>query len=210
MSSSEMCVRTGHVRSGFTLLEVLAAVLILGMLYTVLAGVAIEGLRAEGQNRRRLEASLLADQRMAEMESGFTTEGAPPIGHREEERDLYVVETDVRGLDVNSLLPPAALAGGSFESWILNNEANEPRLREIRIAVTWPEGDVQLSVVRTTFAFDTADLATSLASSPDTAGELDAAGTAATTGRGAGGKAGSLEQMLERQERRDPSRRNFR
>ncbi|MFB3118027.1 MAG: prepilin-type N-terminal cleavage/methylation domain-containing protein, partial [Myxococcota bacterium] len=46
---------------GFTLIEVLGAVAILAILYTTLATVAIRGLRSEGESRRMLEASLLAD-----------------------------------------------------------------------------------------------------------------------------------------------------
>ena len=39
-----------RIDTGFTLLEVLAAVAILGIWFTVLANVAIQGLRAEGEN----------------------------------------------------------------------------------------------------------------------------------------------------------------
>jgi prepilin-type N-terminal cleavage/methylation domain-containing protein len=72
------------VDRAFTLLEVMAAVALLGILYTVLARVAIEGLRAEGESKRRLEASLLADARLEETFN--TLEGSvamPPVGHSE-------------------------------------------------------------------------------------------------------------------------------
>ena len=51
---------------GFTLLEVLAAVAILGIWFVVLASVGIQGLRAEGTNERRIRASLLADTILSE------------------------------------------------------------------------------------------------------------------------------------------------
>ncbi len=52
----------------FTLLEVLAAVAILGIVYVVLADVAMQGLFAEGRAKRRLEASLKADLHLSELE----------------------------------------------------------------------------------------------------------------------------------------------
>jgi len=52
---------------GFTLLEVLAAVAILAVWFILIAGTAMQGLRAEGISRRRLEAAMIADQAMAEL-----------------------------------------------------------------------------------------------------------------------------------------------
>ncbi len=52
---------------GLTLLEVLAAVAVLGLLYTVLASAAVQGLRSEGESRRRLEASLLMDEQLVQI-----------------------------------------------------------------------------------------------------------------------------------------------
>ena len=42
----------GRPPAGFTLIEVLGAVAVLAILYTVLAGVAIQAFRAEGESRR--------------------------------------------------------------------------------------------------------------------------------------------------------------
>ena len=58
---------------GFTLIEVLGAVAILAILYTTLATVAIRGLRSEGESRRMLEASLLADWQLSEFELELET-----------------------------------------------------------------------------------------------------------------------------------------
>ncbi len=55
-------------RAGFTLLEVLGAVAILGISYAVLVTVAIQGARAIGESQRRLDASLIADVQLTEIE----------------------------------------------------------------------------------------------------------------------------------------------
>ena len=58
--------RSGRRLQAFTMLEVLAAVSVLAIVYLVLANVAIEGLRAEGESMRRLEASLIADELLSD------------------------------------------------------------------------------------------------------------------------------------------------
>ena len=69
--------------SGFTLLEVLAAVAVLGILFTVLSNVAIEGLRHEGESKRRIDASLIADRAMIDLETEFGSGIVPPTGRTE-------------------------------------------------------------------------------------------------------------------------------
>ena len=56
-------------KRGFTLLEVLAAVAILSIWFIVLMGSAIQGLRAEGVSKRRLEAAMIADRKLSELEA---------------------------------------------------------------------------------------------------------------------------------------------
>ena len=46
---------------GFTLLEVMAAVAVVAIVFTTLARVANQGMQSQGISKRRLEASLLAD-----------------------------------------------------------------------------------------------------------------------------------------------------
>ena len=53
---------------GLTLLEVLAAVALLGILYTALAATTSQGIWNEFESRQRLEASLLADEVLARIE----------------------------------------------------------------------------------------------------------------------------------------------
>ena len=100
---------------GLTLLEVLGAVALLGILYSVLAGSAIEGLRSEGESRRRLRASLLADERLAEIELALQGGSAPPLGEESEEQDGFTLVTEVRGFE-----PPPAPA-------VPARRAGEPR-----------------------------------------------------------------------------------
>ena len=96
--------RRGH--AGFTLIEVLAAVALLGILYSVLARVAIEGLRAEGESERRLEASLLADERL----SAVIGPPLPPLGHVETTEGDFKI-----AIDVTPFQMPTQWGNGIFE-----------------------------------------------------------------------------------------------
>ena len=70
MISAEEKGRTGrNSRLGFTLLEVLGAVAVLGIWYFVLATIATDGLLKEGQSLRKLRAGLIADRMLAELEA---------------------------------------------------------------------------------------------------------------------------------------------
>jgi len=155
--ASRVC-RRARARRGFTLLEVLGAVLVLAVLYTVLAEVAISGLRAEGENRRRLEASLLADDMLMEIESGLLSGDVPPIGREEDEDDLYLIALEVRAIDPSEFLPANAFGGESLALDLLGGEGGESPLRAIEISVAWFEVDDERIVRRTTFAFDTSGL----------------------------------------------------
>jgi prepilin-type N-terminal cleavage/methylation domain-containing protein len=67
--------RTRPAQNGFTLLEVLAAVAILSIWFIVIAGTSVQGLRAEGESRRRLEAGQMADRIL----SATHRRRAPPL-----------------------------------------------------------------------------------------------------------------------------------
>jgi hypothetical protein len=140
------------------MLEVLAAVLVLGLLYSVLADVAIEGLRAEGEASRRLQASLLADQLLGDLEAELVSGATPPFGAEEREQEPYRIEVAV----VPLALPPeviAAVTEAFPQSRLLAKDPEESGIRQIDIRVRWDEGDRELSVARTTFAFDSNQLA---------------------------------------------------
>jgi type II secretory pathway pseudopilin PulG len=154
-SRTMRCARAGR---GFTLLEVLGAVLVLAVLYTVLAEIAITGLRAEGENRRRLEASLIADDMLMEVESSLLAGDVPPIGREEDVDDPYTIVLEVRAIDPNSFLPPDPFGRPSIAAELLGGDRDESPLRVIEVSVAWLEVEDERIVRRTTFAFDTSGL----------------------------------------------------
>jgi prepilin-type N-terminal cleavage/methylation domain-containing protein len=87
-------------RDGFTLLEVLAAVAILGIAYITLGSSGIQGLQHEGEARRRLEASLLADSVLSEIEAGLEAGAAPPLGEEESEADGFTIAVEVEPFSI--------------------------------------------------------------------------------------------------------------
>jgi prepilin-type N-terminal cleavage/methylation domain-containing protein len=96
--------RGGAAARGFTLLEVMAAVLVLGMLYAVLANAAMRGLRSEGDSRRRIQASLLADLWLAERELELSLGQIPKEGQIQEQVESYVVDVTVAPFDPTILM----------------------------------------------------------------------------------------------------------
>lgn len=194
---------------GLTLLEVLGAVALLGILYTVLAGNAIEGLRSEGESRRRLEASLLADERMASIELELASGVAPPLGDRSDEEDGFTVETRVRPFEP----PPAPPPAGPQQPHSLAARRAEARqkpapslfsapaspavpspLRTIEVVVRWQEGLDAREVRRTTYALDgeaTSELFASVGG-----GARPAAGSGSGSGSGSDERGRTAPQRL--------------
>jgi prepilin-type N-terminal cleavage/methylation domain-containing protein len=139
--------------TGFTLLEVLAAVAILAILYTVLAGSAMDGLLAEGLSKRRLEASLLADHWLADLELQLNAGGSPALGELEEEDGDFRVRVTVEPFD---LILPELETGNTAPKPVLSDlslDRTSP-LRLIQIRVSWLEAETEYQVTRTTFGFD--------------------------------------------------------
>jgi type II secretory pathway pseudopilin PulG len=159
-------MRRARRAGAFTLFEVMAAVLVLGMLYTVLANAAMQGLYSEGETRRRLEASLIADRALAEIELQLSLGQTPPSGSAEQEEDPYLVSVTVQPFDPTVLLVPpepgeaAPRASAQPTETLLAppSSGSEGRLRRIDVRVSWPESGQERSVGRTTFAFDTTGL----------------------------------------------------
>ena len=150
----------GPRQKGFTLLEVLGAVAILGLWYVVLASLAMSGLRAEGESSRRLQASLLADEIISGFEAQMMTGSAPPLADDESERGDFQVRIEVSPFELPpTLAPTEAAAGpnrrrGATQSLLTSGPQSPSILRTIRVAVAWQEGFEERSVTRTTYGFD--------------------------------------------------------
>ena len=200
----------GRPRRGFTLLEVLGAVLVLAMLYSVLAEVAIEGLRAEGESRRRLEASLFADELLTDIEASLEAGDLPPLGVSAEEEDPYLIELEVLPVDTGILFPPGLLGEGETLASLMGSDTGESRLREIVLRISWSEGDRALSVTRTTLGLSAPQFEALPSAGPADVGDLAAGGGAAPTGglsevqkaRRRWEKSGRLDDLLRRREER--------
>src|SRR5262245_22362540 len=159
-----------QARAGLTLLEVLGAVALLGILYTVLAGNAARGLRSESESRRRLEASLLADDRLGELELAMASGAAPPIGAEEEEVEGFAISTEVRAFELpkrpedqaarsepTSLAAKRAAARAKDAPSLFappRGAASPAPLLSIDVVVRWEDGIFQREVRRTTYALD--------------------------------------------------------
>ena len=156
-------LRAASASLGFTLLEVLAGVLVLGLLYTVLAEAAMRGLRSEGNDRRRAEAALLADRELAQVEQLLSSGVAVDVGLVEREEPPYLVQIEVQPEDVLALLPQdvredVARATDRSTPSALHDERGESRVRRVSVLVEWDEAGEPDRVQRTTYAYDKAAL----------------------------------------------------
>ncbi len=152
-----------HNRRGFTLIEVLAAVLIFGLVFTMLARVALVGLRSEGLDRRKAEAALIADRELALLESLIQIE---PLenGVTEKESAPYIIAIEVQPEDVMAMLPGALrdeIRRDDTEplETMLVDDRGQSRVQRISVVVGWDEAGEPARVERTTFALDTSELA---------------------------------------------------
>jgi len=137
-----------------TLLEVMAAVAILGIVYAYLSKAASQGILTAGESRWRLEASLLADQELADLERA-TRAGVPlEAGEQDRQVDDFTV---IRRIEIwtlpQELLPaPEPDAEGSS---LLEGSATTPGiLRRIQVVVQWFDGVHDQSIERVTFDYD--------------------------------------------------------
>ena len=141
--------------AGFTLLEVMGAVVILGIVATSLMTASINSTRIAGDARDRLRASLLADSIVAEIESTATSPGgAAAVDTGDREIDGYTVSVSVDPVDAASIGLEGLVARerGEPEAAVL---AGDPRggapLSRVRVIVKSPSG---IETTRVTFSFD--------------------------------------------------------
>ena len=143
-----------HSDSAFTLLEVMAAVAVVAIVFTTLARVANQGLQSQGTSRRRFEASLVADRALADVEAGLKVGIIPELGKEESEEGIFGVFVEVIPFDLASVVPEDADAPGDAAAPTPAARAEESAVRAIEITVIWEEGFEEHSVVRTTFGLD--------------------------------------------------------
>jgi len=168
-------------RAGFTLLEVMAAVAVVGIVYIVVAGSAMQGLRTEGDASRRLRASLLADRVLSELELQQAGGSSLPPGETETTEGEFTILVEVSPFDVTSVLPKPtkearapARSAASFELLSPGLPGGVATLLSIAIRVTWIEGTSEEEVTRQSFAFDlraAAPLLEQIPPPPEPAGE---------------------------------------
>jgi prepilin-type N-terminal cleavage/methylation domain-containing protein len=165
--------------AGFTLLEVLAAVAVIGVAFTSLAAWNIDGLRAESLARGRLEASIVADYVLAELEAELAAGVTPPVGRIEREQDGFAVALEVEPLPLG-LEPVPTTAGGPGTASTTPSgptllaapgSRGDTPLRLVRITVAFGDPETGDRVVRETFAFDAASVSSLLAGLAEAPGE---------------------------------------
>lgn len=161
--------------SGFTLLETMAAVAVLAIVYVTLARVGIIGLRTEGAADRRLRAALVADARLSDVEAQLLGGETIPIGDVDEQAGEFDVRVSITPFDLTLPAPPEAAAkrlrdvkGAGEAARAAAGEVPKASLfapiapgqpspgRRIAVRVTWTEGAVEDSVVRETYGLDLA------------------------------------------------------
>ena len=152
-------------RAGFTLIEVMGAVAILGLSYILLATSAIEGLRIIGDSQRRIEASLIADQTLAEIEIAAAIGQPIDVDYDEREVGPFLVEIEI--LDLEEEFEEREIEDDPEDLLaFLNAEANGPfaplrdvnlllgYLREVHITVRWRDAADEKKVTRTAYIYD--------------------------------------------------------
>lgn len=154
-----------HRRLGFTLIEVLGAVAVLGISYMMLATASIDGLRMIGQSTRRSDASLLADRLLAEIELKAEIGQLIEIGYHESTEEPFTILVEI--IDLAEAYGSGSTSNGSDDLLgFLSAEANGPfaefrdsnwllgYLREVHISVQWQEGATEITVSRTSYIYD--------------------------------------------------------
>jgi hypothetical protein len=150
-----------HGEVGLTLLEVLAAAMIFAMVMTVLIGTSSTAVHNVGMSARRLEANLVADSLLADLEIQMKEGLAPEIEEDEFEHEHYSVRMLRTDFVSDEGANPAGTLADPGDAQIRIATMLGPGLPEVAkhlkqydIEVGWIEQDGPQRVVRTTFAFD--------------------------------------------------------
>jgi len=136
--------------------------------YGLLSAQGLHGFDLEGEAERRLQASLVADRQLADLEAALAAGTPPVVGTTETEDEGYDVRVDVEPL----VLPWAATAANEDDSRtrttppsLLSPPAGRTSapILTVRVTVSWNDGRPR-AVERTTFALDPAAIAAALQS----------------------------------------------
>lgn len=153
-------------RAGLTLLEVLAATMIFVMVMTVLVGTSTTAVHRSGTASKRLEANLVADAFLADLEIQMKQRIAPTIEQTESIREDFTIQvkratllgegTDGPGLGDAGFGDEDSGSGAREIAGLLEGDLPEvvKHLYQYDIDVSWIDSSGVQSVTRTTFAFD--------------------------------------------------------
>ena len=155
---SRLATRT----SGFTLIEVLAAAMVLVLVGTIAIGSISADLSRMSDARLRLEAGRIADTALADIEGTLFDGSAPALFDDENEFDGFTVKTRVapfgtlfRSGGGAAPVDEAETGGGGLFQVIAGEFPGLPRhLRRIEVQVLWGDPRKPDSVIRTTVGFD--------------------------------------------------------
>ncbi len=152
--------------AGLTLLEVLAAAMIFAMVMTVLVGTSSTAVHRSGQASKQLEANLVADAFLADLEIQINQRIAPVIEEADSNRDDFTIQvqrvsllgeaTDGSGIGLNGFGDADAGSGAGEIAGLLAGDLPEvvKHLYQYDLNVSWVDSSGVQSVTRTTFAFD--------------------------------------------------------
>ena len=142
--------------SGFTMLEVMGAVLILGLLGTSLMTATLESTRRAAGARDLLTASLLADSALTDLLAARRASGAPGFapGRDEREDQGFRIAVETRPVDAAALgmAPLVERPRGEPPASVLAvARGGTPALLSVHVEVSGADG---VLAERTTFVFD--------------------------------------------------------
>lgn len=186
-------------RRGFTLIEVMGAVVLLGLVVTYVSRAAIQGMGFAGDAQRRLAASLLADRIVTEIEETGASGGAPQLGERQLEEDDLRATVRVEPLDpaafgLAALLEPEDRRAAPVPSLFEPARGAQPAVFAVDVRVHWADGIEEQEVVRSTVLLTpTAVPELAALAESEGAGAAGGSGSSGTSsgGSGAAGPAGS-------------------
>ncbi len=145
----------GFWEPGFTLLEVMGAVMILAFFVISLSGSNVAGIRLETEAQRRTEAAELANTTIAQLELEISQQSASlETDFIAEEAGSFTIESEIFEYLVE--LPTLDTDDPEEDSAAAYNSGMEERnpIRMIQVRVFWEDRGRAMMVQRTTFAVD--------------------------------------------------------